>query len=178
MSRDEKHSFWTTLPGVLTGILAAATLLVLVLVLMGDDTKSNGPGTTREDWARKANAICAKGYAEMRALDVPNDLRSKLLAIPKMTPIIRRGNARLRALDRPESEEDQERIGRLLAAASDGDAAYTKALAALRLHKTAIARDFLMKALRADARVQRLDRELGADVCAAGPRPVQGTSTH
>ena len=169
VSTNGNQSFWTTLPGILTGLAAVLTAVggIVTVVLTRDDNKSDGGGTTLTEWSRQANQICEDGYADIRALNVPSDPQSQFLAIPQTSRISNRSNARLQALDRP--AKGKEDIDRLLTLASQAHVAAKNAYDSYRTGDRASAQRFLDDAQRKTLQVQDLDAQLGANVCAQGP---------
>lgn len=163
MNDQSKASFWTTLPGVLTGLAGVLTAVggILAVIL------ANGSNVTMADWAEQANGICAEGYDDIRALGVPADFNSQFQALPRTTRISTRANQRLQALDRP--TEGSERIDELLAVASEANVAASDAYTAWSQGDTTTAQARLAASQNATQRVRQLDGQLGANVCAQGP---------
>jgi hypothetical protein len=147
----------------------------LLLVVIGaalvyfarDSDDSTGDELTLSEWATQANAICADGYGDIRALGIAADPESQFRAIPQMTQISTRTNQELQALGRPSGAE--ERVDRLLALASEANVQAKRAFDAWSVGDRIAAQAALSNAQRTTIEVQELDGSLGANVCALGP---------
>jgi hypothetical protein len=122
-----KSSFWTTLPGILTGAAAVLTAgaTVLALILSGGDgngsayggSEGGGGGSTPPvedevtlaEWAAAANDICRDGSEDMQALGVVGDPAATFQAIPELSRIVTRANEDIAALERPPEYEEGDR---------------------------------------------------------------------
>lgn len=168
MPDDDNKSFWSTLPGVLTGIAAVITAIggiaTLVVTTRGGDKQ---PETTLAEWAEQANEICDEAYEDIRALGLPPDPYSQFRAIPDVQRISTRANQQLQALDRPPDAD--ERIAQLLEVSSRAHVAAQNAYNSWSAGDTPRAQAFLNAASRDNAEVQRVGGQLGANVCAQGP---------
>ena len=183
MADDRKSSFWTSLGGILTGlagvISAAAAVAALVISSGGDGgdsaskesaAASGAPASeevTLNEWAEQANRICGEAYDEIRALGIAPDANSQFAAIPQTTQISAEANAKLGALDRPPEAEEQireliEQASRLETAANNAYNAYTNS-------DLTTAQSEWQTVTSAQREVQRINAELGANVCARGP---------
>jgi hypothetical protein len=169
MGEDSRlRSFWTSLPGILTGVAATIAAIggILALALKGGDGHS-GPGVTLASWARQANEFCSTADSQVQALNLGTDARSQLEGLPQTIPIHERANQQIEALDRPADAEGQ--IRQLLALASQSNVAASNASAWWRAGDSTKAQAYLSEAVQAGAALQRLDGELGANVCADPP---------
>jgi uncharacterized membrane protein len=140
----------------------------LLIIFGGDSNDDNGgDDLTLSEWATKANEICAQGYDDIRALNIPTDPGAQFEAIPQTSRIASRINQELQAIGRPSGAEAQ--VDRLLALASQGNVEARRAFNAWNAGDTTGAQAALSEAQRIAAEVQRLDGQLGANVCALGP---------
>lgn len=168
----QRGSFWTSLPGILTGVAATIGAIggILALVLNGGGGHSSTPSSpeiTLASWARQANELCSTAYGQIQALRVGSDPRSQLEALPQTIPISERANQQIEALSRPAEAEKQ--ISQLLSFASESNVAAKNAFEWWREGDSAQAQADLAEAARATGAAQRLDGELGANVCADPP---------
>jgi hypothetical protein len=165
---EPQKSFWTTLPGILTGIAGilsgVGAVLAVVLNAGGGD---KGPQVTLANWAKQANEICATANDDMRALGVGSDPAAQFRLIPQATRIVTRANQKIEALDRPADAEAQ--IRRLVGLASQSNVAAGNAYQAYLRGDTASGQAYQAASARASDTLRRLDGDLGANVCAQGP---------
>lgn len=190
---DKKSSpFWSTLPAILAGLAGLITAGAAVAAIFvgsngtksDEDNASQGAAPVRTadrtaerttpprevtlaDWARQANEICAAAYEDMRALGIPSDPASQFAAVPQTSRISARANQKIQALDRP--PDNAEEISELLRYASRSEVAGNNAYQAWDGGDLATAEEQSEIANQAWLRVQELDGELGANVCARGP---------
>jgi len=183
-SESAKSSFWTTLPGILTGVAAVLTAgaTVVALVLSGGNGNGgaavspaggNGGGTppvedevTLAEWASAANDICRDGYDDVIALGIPDDPVARFQAIPQSSAIVTRINQGLTALERPPQYEEE--IARVLELGSRSNVAFRHAYAASAAGDTVSGQSFLDEASALAPQLGQLYSELGANVCAEG----------
>jgi len=166
---EEKKSFWTTLPGVLSGVAAllAAGATIFGLLHTGGGKPANPPVTVAS-FAAKANAICAAGADQVRALGVPSDPLSQLRALPDVIRIVTSINQQVQALSRPSDAVANAKIDRVLSLASQVVIAQQDALAAFNSGDRARAQALDARARTLSSELKQLDSELGANVCALG----------
>jgi hypothetical protein len=173
-SKSSFLMFWTTLPGILTGVASVVAAVVAAITLFsgGGNGSTNGGGGTGEivtqaDWGEEANKICAEAYEDIRALGIPPDPASQFAAIPQMTRITTRADQKLQALERP--AETESKIEETLELSSRATATIRNAYNYWRAGDIQRAQALLEEydSLALDG--QRLVSELGANVCAQGP---------
>ena len=141
----------------------------LMIIFGGDSNDSNGGDhLTLSEWATRANEICDQGYDEIRALNIPPDPGAQFQAIPQTSRISTEINQEIQAIGRPSGAEAQ--VDRVLALASQANVEARHAFDAWNAGDTSRAQAALSEAQRITAEVQRLDGQLGANVCALGPR--------
>jgi hypothetical protein len=160
---QEKKSFWTTLPGILSGIAAVLTAggAILAFFLRSD-------GVPLASWAKNANAVCAATSDAIRGLGIPPDPTSQLQALPDQIRIVTRANQQIQGLARPTDTDAGAKIDRVLALASQEAVAMQNALDAFNTGDTARAQAFVASARSFNPELQQIDGELGANVCALG----------
>jgi hypothetical protein len=155
--------------GITLKSLTQGGLILVVGALLvgfgGDD--NGGDDLTLSEWATKANEICARGYDEIRALNIPAAQGAQFQAIPQTSQITARINQELQAIGRPSGAEAQ--VDRLLALASQENVEARRAFNAWEAGDRTSAQAALSEAQRLAPEVQRLDGQLGANVCALGP---------
>jgi hypothetical protein len=140
--------------------IAAATFLFLLSGCGGSDRLS------RDDYAKKADAVCAKYNRRIQALRQPRTVSGISAFTAEAIPIARRGDDELRTLEPPQG--DEETAKRWLAANEEVVAAITRLGTAARRGDRAGIRKALREGTRANGRAKRLARKLGLRVCARG----------
>jgi hypothetical protein len=119
----ERHSFWTTLPGILTGItgvVAAVAGVLAIIITPNSSPESEGP--SHSEWARKANRICSQSAELIRHMPPleTNQPRTFEVTIPAAAEELRKMTEGLRALPAPEEDEVQiDRLASILEAESN-----------------------------------------------------------
>jgi len=150
---DAKGDGEASYAGITFKSLTQGGLILVVgalLIIFGGESNDGGGDLTPSEWATKANEICAQGYDDIRALNIPTD-----------------PGAQFQAIGRPSGAEAQ--VDRLLALASQENVEARRAFNAWNAGDTTGAQAALSEAQRIAAEVQRLDGQLGANVCALGP---------
>ena len=142
-----------------------------VAVVLGAATLAAGCGggdgrLSRDDYAKKADAICAEYNRRIRALRQPRTVAGISAFTAKAIPIARRGDSELRSLEPPQGEESTAKAW--LAANEEVVDAITRLGAAARRGDRAGIRKALREGTRANGRAKRLARRLGLQVCARG----------
>ena len=141
-------------------IVAGATVIVLAA---GCGSSSR---LSREEYSKRADAICTKYNAKIKALGQPGSIRALPGYVDKALPIARKGTDELRGLKPPKDEEKTAKewldqndsvvgsMERLRGAATKGDRAGIQAA--------------LTEASSANRTANGLARRLGLAVCASG----------
>jgi hypothetical protein len=137
-----------------------------LLIFFGGDSNDDDDLTLSE-WATKANEICAQRFDDIRALNIPTDPGAQFQAIPQTSRIITRINQELQAIGRPSGAEAQ--VDRLLTLASQENVEARRAFNLWNAGDRTGAQAAVSEAQRIAAELQRLDGQLGANVCALGP---------
>lgn len=137
-----------------------------LLLAFGGDSKDGDDDLTLSEWATKANEICADGYEEIRALNIPSDPTAQFQALPQIAQITGQTNQELQAIGRPSGAEAE--VDRLLTMASQENVEARRAYNAWSVGDQSNAQAALSEAQRLGAEIQRLDGELGANICALG----------
>jgi hypothetical protein len=158
--------------GITLKSLTQGGLILVVGALLvgfgGDSTDDNGgDDLTPSEWATRANEICAQGYDEIKSLNIPSDPVAQFQALPQIAQITGRINQELQAIGRPSGAEAE--VDRLLMLASQENVEARRAFYAWNAGDTTSAQAANSEAQRLAAEVQRLDGQLGANVCALGP---------
>ena len=171
-----KGGFWTSLPGVLTGVaglVAAIAGLLALFVAPGGDS-----GSTRAEWADKVEPICSEATDDIRAL--PLSLSAVTAAdgatiadyLRQVAAIARDMAADVRAIEAP--VEDQGSVDRMTALwdrQADGIDALTPDLLAGNLavlQRGPSAREIQSAETEAEA----LASSLGVTACAQAVQPT------
>jgi hypothetical protein len=154
--------------GITVKALTQGGLILVVgaaLIFLGRD--SGDDDLTLSEWATSANQVCDRGYEQIRNLPLSADPTSQFQALPQTTQISTDINQEIQALGRPSGAEAK--VDRLLALASQGNVEARRAFGAWSSGDMQTAQAALAEAQSLSAQVQRLDGELGANVCALGP---------
>lgn len=151
----------------LKSLTQGGLILVVGALLILFGAKSKDDDLTLSEWATKANEVCAQGYDEIRALNIPPDSVAQFRALPETTQISAEINQELQAIGRPSGAEAQ--VDRLLMLASQANVNARRAFYAWNAGDMTNARTPYSEAQRLSAEVQTLDGQLGANVCALGP---------
>lgn len=155
--------------GVTVKSLTQGGLILIVgafLVVVGGNSKNGDDDLTLSEWATKANEICAEGYEEIRALNIPSDPTAQFQALPQIAQITGQTNQELQAIGRPSGAEAE--VDRLLTMASQENVEARRAFNSWSVGDRSSAQAALSEAQRLGAEIQRLDGELGANICALG----------
>jgi hypothetical protein len=144
--------------------------LILVVgaltVVFGGDSGGDDDLTLSE-WATSANEICDEGFEEIRSLNISSDSESQFLALPQLSQITGHINQEIQAIGRPIGAEAE--VDRLLMLASQENVEARRAFYTWNGGDRTTAQSALSEAQRLAAEVQRLDGQLGSNVCALGP---------
>ena len=142
--------------------------IVLAVVIAGLAAGCGGGSDrlSRAEYAKRADAICTKYNAKLKALARPADISALPGYVDKALPLARKGDDELRALEPPKGEEQTAKewlyqndsvvgsMERLRDAAKKGDRAGIQTT--------------LNEATSANQTANRLARRLGLRVCAQG----------
>ena len=140
--------------------------LGLVVLLAAGCGGGGGGRLSKAEYSKKADAICTKYNAKIRALGRPTSIGGLPAYVDKALPLARKGDEELRALEPPEDEEQTAKewldqndsvvgsMERLRDAAKKGDRAGIQTA--------------LTEASSANQTANRLARKLGLGVCAQG----------
>lgn len=163
-----KSSFWTSLPGVLTGVAALIAAIGGIIALavnvgVGRSNPTPAAQVTLAEWARQANEICSTAHSAIQSLGVRSDPTSQLDALPRTTPIVERANQQLEALNRPPESERQ--IRQILSLASQSNVALNTGYQWWRAGYSSKARAYARQAAQLGAALSRIDAEVGANIC-------------
>lgn len=144
---------------------AAATALVAGAALVAAGCGGGGR-LSREEYAKRADAICTKYNAKLEALARPTGISALPAYVDQALPLARKGDGELRALKPPKDEEQTAKewldqndsvvgsMERLRDAAKKGDRAGIQTA--------------LNEATSANRTANGLARRLGLEVCAQG----------
>jgi hypothetical protein len=185
---DRKTSFFSSLPGILAslaGLVTAGAAVAAIAVGGGESKAESAPSPvpssapsrdrvvvkdaeyTLEDWAHDADQICGIVYDDVRALGVLDDPNATWQVLPQLLQISAQGNERIGALERPKEAADK--IAESLKQAALAETAARNAYDAWNLGDPDSAAQYWQAYLDATTLGERLDTELGANVCARGP---------
>ena len=142
-------------------------IFVVGAALMFFGKSSGDDDLTLSEWATSANQICDRGYERMRALNIPADPQARFRALPQTTQVSTEINQEIQAIGRPIGSEAD--VDRLLTMASQSNVEARRAYNTWSAGDMTNAQAALTQAQTLEAEVQRLDGELGANVCAIGP---------
>src|SRR5919198_2977461 len=81
------------------------TELVVGAVLLAAGCGGGGGGLSKDEYAKRADAICTKYNAKLRALTRPTSISELPAYVDKALPLARKGDAELRGLKPPTDEE-------------------------------------------------------------------------
>jgi hypothetical protein len=142
-----------------------AVLVTAVLVVAGCGGRGGGR-LSKEDYAKQADAICAKYNRKIQALGAPKSLADLPGFAAKALKLTRQGNDELKGLQPPKSEEQ---TAKEWIAHND---LVAKAVADLRdaakKNDRAEIRSALRRGQAANRTANALARDLGLRVCASG----------
>jgi hypothetical protein len=108
-------AFWTSMPGILTGVaglIAAIAGLLALFVVPGD---SGDSGSSRADWADKVDPICSQAINSVRQIPISAtaDVNETASYLHQVATIARGMSEKVRAVPAP--TEDQSSIDRMTA---------------------------------------------------------------
>jgi hypothetical protein len=168
-------AFWTTLPGILTGIAGFVGALAAVLALFVAPGDSGDDGVSRAEWADKVDPLCSEATDSLRQLSQPatNDVSAQADFIRQVSRIQRGVSGKVRAIEAP--TEDQGNIDRMTALwDQSADAADIMAIAVLG-GDAATFQSAQQQVVAASSEGDSLATSLGATACAQTPTPTPAT---
>jgi hypothetical protein len=178
--RSGGGSFWTTLPGILTGLatlITAAAGVFAVIKTTGDDgggdsaganteISESDDGVTREEWAEEANAICVETNEQLNALGIVPESPEELAPfIEQADPIVSDAVERLRSLPAPTGDEVT--VERMIGLIEQELASFRSAASSFYAGDVATGYQLMEQANASDQRFSESARQLGADECDA-----------
>ena len=140
--------------------------LALVVVALAAGCGGGGGRLSKDEYAKRADAICTKYNAKLKALARPTGISELPAYVDRALPLARKGDDELRGLKPPKDEEQTAKewldqndsvvgsMERLRDAAQKGDRAGIQTA--------------LNEATSANRTANRLARRLGLSVCAQG----------
>jgi hypothetical protein len=141
-------------------------LLLLMAVLIAAGCGSGGGRLSKEEYAKRADAICSTYNQKLRALGQPRNLEALPEYVDRALPVARKGNGELRDLRPPKDEETKAKEW------LDQNQAVVAAMERLRdaakKGNRAAIQVALGEASTANRAANRLARELDLRVCARG----------
>jgi hypothetical protein len=140
--------------------------LVGLVVLLAAGCSGGSKRLSREEYSKRADAICTKYNAKIKALGQPGSIRALPGYVDKALPIARKGTGELRGLKPP---KDEEKTAKEWLDQNDSVVAALERLrdAAKHADRTGVA-TALTDAASANRAGNRLARQLGLRVCAQG----------
>jgi hypothetical protein len=121
-------------------------------------------GVTRAEWARDADAICAKYDRRFRSLRMADELPALVRVLERAIELLESERAELNRLEAPEGDEPE--IGTMLGHLDKAVAAGRRAQVAARRGDVQAATIAVGESDSAAAQAQHIARDLGADTCA------------
>jgi hypothetical protein len=174
-------SFWTSVPGILTGlatlVTAAAGVFGVIKATSDDGGDSNGggasteisegdDGVTREEWAEQADAICVESNEQVNALGMPPQTPEEVVTfIEAAVPIVSDALEQFRSLTPPTGDEAS--VERMIGLSEQSLNSYKNAASSLRAGDLNTGYQLVEEASAADERSSEIARQLGAGECDA-----------
>ena len=173
-----KGSFFTTLPGILTGIAAvltaAGTLAGVLLTAGGGNANEGSPpprdgttivdeGVTLDEWASQANAVCKRTEAAIQGIGNVQTPEQLIELRGKIDQVGRRVIDEVEAIEAPPDESD--RIDRMTGLWDDVFRDLQDAVDAVLAGDTFTAQSAFEHAVRTGNAADAIARELGARDC-------------
>ena len=152
--------------------MGRATVVASLVVALFVGAAAPAHGQTRKEWAKAANAICKREYANVHsAIDEattnpPQTVRQWTRWVDKMVTPMKRMRRDLGALDRPPN--DRASIAKVLGLLDRSLAEFELARTATIKRSAAAYQLHMKRALVLGARIDALFKLLGARVCAEG----------
>jgi hypothetical protein len=143
-----------------------AGLALAALVLVAASCGGGGGRLSKADYAKKADAICAKYNQKINALGTPKSLADIGPFADKALALERKGNQELRDLEPPKDEEKT--AGRWTALNDSVAGAVADLSAAAKKNDRAAIQAALRRGQAANKQANVLAKQLGAKVCGRG----------
>jgi hypothetical protein len=152
--------------------MGRAAVAAAVVIALFAAAAAPAHGQTRKEWAKAANAICKREYANVHAAineattNPPQTVRQWTRWVDRMIAPMKRLRRDLAALDRP--RQDRASIASVVALMDRSLAEFDLARTATVKRRVAEYRLHMKRALSLGARIDALFKRLGANVCAEG----------
>ena len=118
------------------------------------------------EWATSANAICDDESAQIEALGNAATFDRRMEQLLARIRIITHGDARIQALPRPDDSRAENEIVRMLRSSAQGTTVAAQLYEAWLTGDSAAGATLTKRYVQLEQEVQRLDIDLGANVCA------------
>jgi hypothetical protein len=164
-------AFWTTLPGVLTGVAGLIGAIAGVLALFIVPGDSDNDGSSRAAWADEVDPICNEAFESARQLPISQtaDVNAQVDYFRQVGAIAHDLAEKVRAVEAP--AEDQANIDRMTALIDEqGDGLDAVALAYLSGDPAGY-QSARQKINDAETEQDALASSLGVTACAQGVQP-------
>lgn len=165
-------AFWTSLPGVITGIAGLIGAIAAILALFVVPGGSGDSETSRAEWASKVNPICSEAENAIRQIPAPSsgDANSFIDYYHQESGIIRDGSEKIRGIEAP--VEDKGNIDHLtLLWDQQADGLDLMAQAVQNNDQAGFA-SAQQQVLSTDTEARGLSSSLGITACAQHPAPT------
>ena len=141
-------------------------LLVLAIAALAAGCGGGEKRLSREEYSKRADAICSKYNARIKALGQPGSIRALPRYVDRALPIARKGTEELRRLEPP---KDEEKTANEWLDQNDSAVGALERLrdAAKHADRTGI-QAALTEAAAANRAANRFARQLGLRICAQG----------
>lgn len=164
---ESKGSFWTSLPGILTGIagvLAAAGTIVGIVLSQGGS--SHSAGTAAQTWGDQANAICAAVIKNGSGYVASNPMNTQLQAAAQFAVNFQSVDDQLRKL--PANGQQQATVTSMIGYWDQAIAWWRQAIQATQNGYTATYQQDVSNYDTLNTEGNNLANQLGAGTCASG----------
>ena len=170
---ESKESFWTSLPGILTGIaglLAAAGTIVGIVLSQGGPSHPPGtdsnPSATAQTWGDQANAICAAVIKNGSGYVASNPMNTQLQAAAQFAVNFQSVDDQLRKL--PANGQEQATVTSLIGYWDQAITWWRQAIQAAQNNYTATYQQDVSNYDTLNTEGNNLANQLGAGTCASG----------
>jgi hypothetical protein len=183
-SRQERAgSFWTSMPGIFTGLAALVTAIAAVFGVMRATESGDGGGQSstpatvsagvlgevtdssdeRASWAAAADAICTDTNDQVAALGQPQNTQELGAFLDAAIPIVDDALVRFRELTPPKN--DAASVERAIGLEERARDSFAAAASSLSSGDTTTANQLFGAGLDSDTRASEVFRSLGAQQC-------------